>query len=311
MKLQLILGGALALSLVSCGGDKKEGTEEAITDIAFVNESDSLSYAIGFSQSQFFPIQKLTGLTSNGVEKGFNDYLSGAHSVSGDESNIYISNFLEKYTSKVSEASTGMLDSLSYALGVSFSEGLKRQNVSGIKGKFLAVGFVDNMHESAKLDSLEIDKVFKRSIEKQKQIQAKKMEEQKKNYAAKIEADEKFLAENAKRPEVTTLPSGLQYEIIKEGKGEIPVISSTVKAHYTGMLTSGKVFQTTEGREPIDFQVSQVVRGWTEALQLMPVGSKWKLYIPQELAYGPQTISADIQPYSALIFDIELVDIVK
>lgn len=308
MKLQSILGGLLALSLVSCGGEK---TEETNSPITLVEESDSLSYAIGIAHAEYFPIKDLKEVSQHTLEKGFSDYLSGAHSVSGEECNTYIGQFIDKYSENRSEVSENVYDSLSYALGVYYSEVLKYQGVPNVEGRFLAAGFVDKMSNSAKLDSLEIDKVFKRSIEKQEKLKAQKMEEQKKKFAAKIEADEKFLAENAKRPEVITLPSGLQYEIIKEGKGEIPVISSTVKAHYTGMLTSGKVFQTTEGRDPIDFQVSQVVRGWTEALQLMPVGSKWKLYIPQELAYGPQAKSADIQPYTALIFDIELVDIVK
>jgi FKBP-type peptidyl-prolyl cis-trans isomerase FklB len=311
MKLQWILGGALALSVVSCGGENKEGEDlKETSELVFTNESDSLSYAVGIAQSQFFPIKDLTGVDKVVLEKGYNDYLSGAHSVSGNESNLYVSKFLEKYSTDQSKVSKAVYDSLSYALGVYFSEGFKRQGVPDIKGKFLAEGFADEMAKVAKLDSLEIERVFNRSIKKQEALQAKKMEEQQKNFATKIESEKEFFVENAKRPEIVTLPSGLQYEIIKNGKGRVPVIANVVKAHYTGMFLDGKVFESTDGKDPVDFPVGQVIKGWTEALQLMPVGSKWKLYIPYNLAYGERG-NPSIEPYSALIFDVELVDIVQ
>lgn len=313
MKLQWILGGALALSVVSCGGENKEGEDlKETSDLVFTNESDSLSYAVGIAQSQFFPIKDLTGVDKVVLEKGYNDYLSGAHSVSGNESNLYVSKFLEKYSTDQSKVSKAVYDSLSYALGVYFSEGFKRQGVPDIKGKFLAEGFADEMAKVAKLDSLEIERVFNRSIKKQEALQAKKMEEQKKNFATKIESEKEFFVENAKRSDIVTLPSGLQYEVIKEGKGDIPSITNVVLAHYHGTLLDGTVFDSSVNRgEPSKFPVGQVIKGWTEALQLMPVGSKWKLYIPQDLAYGPQSRGSDIQPYSSLIFDIELIDIVQ
>jgi len=120
-----------------------------------------------------------------------------------------------------------------------------------------------------------------------------------------------FLEENSKRAEVVTLESGLQYEIMTEGSGATPTASDKVKVHYHGTLIDGKVFDSSVNRgEPATFGVTQVINGWVEALQLMPVGSKWKLYIPSELAYGAQGAGQTIAPHAALIFEVELLDIV-
>lgn len=123
---------------------------------------------------------------------------------------------------------------------------------------------------------------------------------------------ESFLAENAKRDEVIVTESGLQYEIIEAGSGDTPSAKSTVRTHYRGTLINGKEFDSSYGRgEPAEFPVGGVIGGWTEALQSMPVGSKWKLYIPHNLAYGEQGAGGDIGPYQALIFELELLDIVS
>jgi FKBP-type peptidyl-prolyl cis-trans isomerase FklB len=125
-------------------------------------------------------------------------------------------------------------------------------------------------------------------------------------------AGEKFLAENAKKEGVVTTESGLQYKIIKAGKGEIPTKESTVKVHYKGTLIDGTEFDSSYSRkEPAKFGVTNVIKGWTEALQLMPVGSKWELYIPQELAYGERQSGSHIKPFSALVFEVELLEIEK
>jgi FKBP-type peptidyl-prolyl cis-trans isomerase FklB len=122
---------------------------------------------------------------------------------------------------------------------------------------------------------------------------------------------EAFLAENATREGVTTTPSGLQYEVIKMGKGKKPVATDKVKVHYHGTLIDGNVFDSSVERgEPISFALTQVIPGWTEALQLMPVGSKFKLYIPQNLGYGSQQ-AGSIPPFSTLIFEVELLGIEK
>jgi FKBP-type peptidyl-prolyl cis-trans isomerase FklB len=125
-------------------------------------------------------------------------------------------------------------------------------------------------------------------------------------------AGDKFLAENGKREGVTTTASGLQYEVVKAGDGPKPVATDKVNVHYHGTLIDGKVFDSSVERgQPITFGVQEVIKGWTEALQLMPVGSKWKIYIPSQLAYGEQGAGGDIGPNEALIFEVELLGIVK
>ncbi|RTQ45982.1 FKBP-type peptidyl-prolyl cis-trans isomerase [Hymenobacter gummosus] len=123
-------------------------------------------------------------------------------------------------------------------------------------------------------------------------------------------AGEAFLAENGKKPGVTTLPSGLQYEVLTEGSGPKPGPRSSVTTHYHGTLINGKVFDSSYQRgEPATFGVNQVIAGWTEALQLMPEGSKWRLYIPSNLAYGSRGAGGAIGPDSALVFDVELLKV--
>ena len=139
-------------------------------------------------------------------------------------------------------------------------------------------------------------------------VQAKATEAK---YADNKAAGEKFLAENAKKEGVKTTPSGLQYKVIKEGKGAIPTDSSTVKVNYKGTLIDGTQFNSSYDRkEPFVTRANQVIKGWTEALTMMPVGSKWELYIPQDLAYGSRD-AGQIKPFSTLIFEVELIDIEK
>ena len=124
------------------------------------------------------------------------------------------------------------------------------------------------------------------------------------------ESGKAFLAENKKREGIVTTESGLQYEVIQEGNGEKPSLESMVECHYHGTLVDGTVFDSSYERgEPVAFPVNGVIEGWTEALQLMSVGAKWKLYIPSELAYGEHGAGGDIKPNSVLIFDVELLDV--
>ena len=140
-------------------------------------------------------------------------------------------------------------------------------------------------------------------------IKAKAMEEK---YADNKAAGEKFLEENKTKEGVQTTASGLQYKVIKEGKGAIPTDSSTVKVNYKGTLIDGTEFDSSYKRNaPATFRADQVIKGWTEALTMMPVGSKWELYIPQELAYGARETGGQIKPFSALIFEVELLEIEK
>ncbi|PKG55053.1 peptidylprolyl isomerase [Shewanella sp. Choline-02u-19] len=129
--------------------------------------------------------------------------------------------------------------------------------------------------------------------------------------AAASEEGDKYLVDNAARDGILTTESGLQYEIIAEGNGDKPDYDSTVRVHYHGTFISGNIFDSSVARgEPAEFPVSGVIAGWTEALQLMPVGSKWKLFVPHHLAYGERGAGASIPPYSALVFEVELLDII-
>ncbi|MBE6275335.1 MAG: FKBP-type peptidyl-prolyl cis-trans isomerase [Bacteroides sp.] len=139
-------------------------------------------------------------------------------------------------------------------------------------------------------------------------IKAKALEEK---YGENKAAGEKFLAENKTKEGVKTTESGLQYKVIKEGKGAIPTETSTVKVNYKGTLIDGTEFDSSYSRkEPASFRANQVIKGWTEALTMMPVGSKWELYIPQELAYGSRE-TGTIKPFSTLVFEVELLEIEK
>ena len=142
--------------------------------------------------------------------------------------------------------------------------------------------------------------------------QLNKEAKQEKLYGANREAGRKFLEENAKKDSVVTLPSGLQYQVLVKGEGEVPQATDRVKVNYEGRLIDGTVFDASarHGGEPAEFTPQQVIAGWTEALTMMPVGSKWRLFIPSDLAYGDRD-QGQIKPYSTLIFDVELVEIVK
>ncbi|MDR1809084.1 MAG: FKBP-type peptidyl-prolyl cis-trans isomerase [Prevotella sp.] len=148
--------------------------------------------------------------------------------------------------------------------------------------------------------------IFETKLTKLREVQLEKQ------YADNKAAGQKFLEENAKKEGVITLPDGLQYKVITEGNGEKPVATDQVKVRYRGTLVDGTEFDSSykRGDAPTQFGVGQVIRGWTEALQLMPVGSKWEVYIPYDLAYGSQD-QGTIKPFSALIFEVELVEIVK
>ena len=142
-------------------------------------------------------------------------------------------------------------------------------------------------------------------------VVSQKLQEQEQEMAkVKAAEGEEFLAKNAEREEVTVTESGLQYEVLAAGEGEKPTAESTVRTHYHGTFINGDVFDSSYDRgQPAEFPVGGVIAGWTEALQLMPVGAKYRLYIPYNLAYGERGSQGAIPPYSALVFDVELLDI--
>lgn len=204
-------------------------------------------------------------------------------------------------TVKQPSQTTTKMDSLSYSLGVLVAQNLKQQGLDQVDATSLAKGLEDVL----KGDSLKID-VNTANQNVQNYMQAA----QSKKFEKNIGEGKKFLDENAKRAGVTTLPSGLQYEVLTAGTGPKPTADQQVTVHYHGTLLDGTVFDSSVERgEPASFGVTQVIQGWVEALQLMPTGSKWKLYIPYNLAYGERAAGGAIGPYSTLIFEVELLKI--
>jgi len=199
-------------------------------------------------------------------------------------------------------------DSVSYSLGVLIGENNKQQLNSVPGTEKLSKEILIAAFEKVLLgDSTQI-KAADANNALNKYFSAIQKSEGDKN----LKEGEEFLAANKTKAGVVTLPSGLQYEIIKAGTGAKPKTTDQVKCHYHGTTIDGKVFDSSVERgEPATFPVDRVIPGWTEALQLMPVGSKWKLYIPANLAYGEQSPSAEIKPNSTLIFEVELLEIVK
>jgi FKBP-type peptidyl-prolyl cis-trans isomerase FklB len=167
-------------------------------------------------------------------------------------------------------------------------------------------------NEDLALGKMDANMYIQKEIQEAQNRQMAKQEEQlKEQYKDSIAAGEKFLAENAQKEGVITLPSGLQYEIIKRGSGPIPTDTDRVRVLYEGKLLDGTVFDSSLNRnDPAIFGVTQVIPGWTEALKMMPVGSKWRIYVPYDLAYGSQD-RGTIKPFSTLIFEVELLGIEK
>jgi FKBP-type peptidyl-prolyl cis-trans isomerase FklB len=193
-------------------------------------------------------------------------------------------------------------DSMSYAIGLSLAQFYKQQGIEKFNSALVSKG----MSDATKGTPLMNEEQMNMSISNY--LQTLKAEKALAN--KKVGAE--FLAANKSKPGVVTLPSGLQYIVVKEGTGAKPTINDKVKCHYHGTLIDGTIFDSSVERgQPIDFPVNGVIKGWVEALQLMPVGSKWKLFIPSELGYGDNQAGAKIGPGSTLIFDVELIDIVK
>lgn len=193
------------------------------------------------------------------------------------------------------------MDKFSYAIGLGIG-----QNLLSMGAKSIAV---DDFAQAIK-DVIEGNQTAISHTEAREIVNKYFEELEAKVSSANIEEGKSFLDENKKREEVVTLPSGLQYEVINEGQGKKAKATDQVKCHYEGTLINGTLFDSSIKRgEPAVFGVNQVIPGWVEALQLMPEGSKWKLYIPSELAYGAQGAGEMIPPHSTLVFEVELLEV--
>lgn len=316
--------GIVALSLVfaSCNGGKN--TKVSVVDFAgFESVNDSLSYFIGSDM--------YNGISKNGLGKhiqegvfiqGFRDAKSGAKLAVTLEEGRGIAMSIMKNAKGDTTNDKGTFtidytglntsdDSLSYFIG---SDMYTNLNNNGIAQEITENAFLKGMEDAYNGDSLLVNAkvgnaIAMKYVEKVRAEQAVKAQQES---LPKIAAGETFLNAKSAEKDVVTLPSGLRYKILKKGTGALPTTANTVKTHYHGTLMDGTVFDSSVDRgEPIEFPVTGVISGWTEALQLMPVGSKWELYLPYNLAYGERAAGPKIGPYETLIFEVELLDIVK
>lgn len=192
------------------------------------------------------------------------------------------------------------MDKVSYALGMSIGHQLQQMNATDLNIDDFAQAITDVFNGDAKLSDAEAQAAVQDFFSRKAEEQAK---------AAKTEG-ENFLAENAKKEGVKTLPSGLQYKVLREGDGRKPSATDKVECHYEGTLINGEVFDSSYRRgETATFGLNQVIKGWTEGLQLMQEGAKYRFFIPYNLAYGEHGAGQSIPPYAALIFDVELIKV--
>ena len=209
--------------------------------------------------------------------------------------------FLTSTVALTAQNLNSKMDTLSYSVGVILAQNLKQQGLTELDTKTLAAAIEDVLQDKdLKIDAEDAQGIFRTAM-------------MAKANAAKVEnevAGQKFLATNGARPEVNTLASGLQYEVLTKGAGVSPKATDKVTVHYHGTLIDGTVFDSSVERgDPATFPVNGVISGWVEALQLMAVGDKWKLFIPSNLAYGERGAGGQIGPNSALIFEVELLKI--
>mgnify|MGYP003397863222 CR=1 FL=1 len=286
-KIVLFAAVAAAMGLASCTSQAPKAS--------FKGETDSLSYMLGIANTEglVFGMERQFGIDSLLIDDFLKGFLEG---VNKSQSNNKSYNAGYQIGQQVGSQGFENMDR-----GIFGNDSTKAIN----KSNFLA-GFADALQKKAQTSTQAANDYVSTYV---KELRSKQLEEQ---FGENKAAGEKFLAENAKKEGVVTTESGLQYKIIKAGKGEIPTKESTVKVHYKGTLIDGTEFDSSYSRkEPAKFGVTNVIKGWTEALQLMPVGSKWELYIPQELAYGERQSGSHIKPFSALVFEVELLEIEK
>lgn len=320
-----------AVLMVSCGGASTPRT-------SLKNSVDSVSYAYGVSMAdqglmQYLEQNGVLANTSN-LEYEYQMRMAAADSTERvaleRELSAKIDSVNKTNGPKLNEFIKGLKDAINleensaYAQGLSIGtqfsqmmlpqvnsmlydeEGTEQMNTDQLLAGLIAVLKNDQLA----INTMEANTLVQTEIEKAQESQmARQEEELMGQHTDAIAAGEAYLAENAEREEVTTLPSGLQYEVLTTGTGAIPTDTDRVRVHYHGTLIDGTVFDSSVERgEPTTFGVTQVIAGWTEALQLMPVGSKWRLYVPYDLAYGSQD-RGEIKPFSTLIFDVELLGI--
>jgi len=268
---------------------------KTLKPVVINNQMDSLAYTMGMAQTQ-----------------GLKDYLTGKMEMDTAYFDDFIRGLKEVATSTDKKQNA-------YHLGILIGQQLNSQMLKGVNEEIFGKETTQSISKDLYLEGfvagtmgkggiMSVDAAQKYVQENMEKIKDKNLEQQ---YGANREAGIKFLAENKTKEGVVTTASGLQYKIITQGTGEIPTAESKVKVHYKGTLLDGTEFDSSYKRnEPATFGAGQVIKGWTEALTLMPVGSKWELYIPSDLAYGSRD-AGPIKPFSTLIFEVELLGIEK
>ena len=263
--------------------------------VQLLTSSDSVSYAGGMS-----------------VTNGLIPFLIQQQGVD----TTYMADFIRGFKEMVKAGSDPKLKA--YVAGMEIANQVRDRMIPGMSKDFtdspdsiVADLFYRGFSDALTKDSTHFTQTAAETYFRQKH-ETDMAAKQEKLYGPNREAGRKFLEENAKRDSVVTLPSGLQYQVLVKGEGEVPQATDRVKVNYEGRLIDGTVFDASarHGGEPAEFTPQQVIKGWTEALTMMPVGSKWRLFIPSDLAYGDRD-QGQIKPYSTLIFDVELVEIVK
>lgn len=276
----------------------------------FKTLKDSASYAIGINIAKSIQSQKLGNINTSLLTSGISD-IYGKKKLLLNENNCMqiVQDFVAKAgkadnTKKPNVILSNLTDSASYAIGINVAQTLKMQNISSIDTKLMQKGLDDVFkNNKTQFSDADCNVILSKYVSKES---AKKSEPLK-------AAGKKFMLENAKRPEVKTMPEGWQYEVLKSSDSkEFPLPTDKVKCHYKGTLIDGTVFDESYGRgEPIVFPLNGVIKGWTLALQKMNVGSKWKIYLPSDLGYGDNGTGDKIGPGATLIFEVELLGIEK
>ena len=256
---------------------------------------DTLSYAAGVANTRGLKpyLEQQMGIDSTQMKDFIRGLQTGIKAAYDKKPTAY-------YTGvQIGQQLSTMLDRFNYEL-------VGNDSVKAINEDNFVAAFIAAAQEKGTL--MDMDSAMSYLNNNMERIKAEYLAE---TYAEYKAENEKFLAENKQKENVLTTPSGLQYKILVEGKGEVPAEDATVKVHYKGTLIDGTEFDSSYKRnEPVSFRVNQVIKGWTEALKMMPVGSKWQLFIPQELAYGARE-TGKIKPFSTLIFEVELISVEK
>lgn len=288
-KLTVVAAVAIAVAAItSCGNSTPKANLKS--------DIDSMSYAMGLNRTQGLKQYLMNNLGVDTTEANMKEFLKGVNEGVNAGDN-------KKKAAYYAGLQIGQTISNQMVKGLNY-EVFGDDSTQTISVKNFMAGFVSGT--TGKKGLMTMDQSMQVEQTKKSAIKAKYMEEK---YGENKKAGEKFMAENAKKEGVKTLPSGVQYKVIKEGNGPIPADTSLVKVNYEGRTIDGKVFDSSYKRNaPLSMRANQLIKGWTDALVHMPAGSVWEVYIPQELAYAEREMR-DIKPFSALVFKIELISV--